>query len=57
MESGHNVVYHFSDGTKQISVIGPASLVDVKGRRKTLGELNSMFAAIAHDLGAISFEL
>jgi hypothetical protein len=57
MDSGYNVVYNFADGTKQICAIGQKSLFDAKGRRKTKGELESMFATTAHDIGAISFEL
>ena len=57
MEDGQIVVYHFADGTKQIVTIGRQTLFDQKGRRRTQGEIHSIFSTTAHDLGAVSFEL
>ena len=57
MEAGQIVVYNFASGAKQVATIGHKTLFNEKGRRRTQGELHSIFATTAHDLGAISFEL
>jgi hypothetical protein len=56
MEEGLNVVYYFADGTKQVCSINSKVLTNEKGRRRTIGEIESIFATTAHDLGAISYQ-
>lgn len=51
------VTYHFADNTKQVSQITPQSQFDEKGRKRNKQSYEKLFAEIAHDLGAISFEL
>lgn len=51
------VTYHFEDGTKQVSRINKEVLRDEKGRFRSEQQIMKVFEDIAHDLGAIKFEV
>ena len=57
MDTPNIVTYYFENGAKQICNINDYILYNMKGKLRSRSELNEIFASIAHDIGAVNFEI